>query len=66
MKKTYIAPALLIVPVTTGCQICIGSPNKQKPTDGLGEGITDGGNNPGNFSRRRHRNDWDDEEEEEW
>lgn len=65
MKKTYIAPALLIVRVATGCQICTGSPSKTNPTnlDGVTEYSTD---TPKTFSRRRHRNDWDDEEEEEW
>ena len=62
MKKTYISPTVLIVKVATGCQICTGSPNNTTPTN-----LTDVDNysdDPGDFSRRRHRSVWDDDEEE--
>lgn len=61
-KKAYITPLVVVTGVTTHYHICIGSVNKENPTDL--EGIDDGINNdPGNFSRRR--NQWEDEEEEE-
>ena len=61
-KKAYITPLVVVTGVTTHYHICIGSVNKENPTDL--DGIDDGINNdPGNFSRRR--NQWEDEEEEE-
>lgn len=63
MKKTYINPATEVVLLTAGFHICEGSINTITPVSGLDdeEPITPGGNNPGDFSRRRSL--WDEEEE---
>ncbi len=61
MKKTYINPATEVVVVATKYQICIGSPNKETPTDLPGDDTpTYGGDNPGSFSRGSN-SIWDEE-----
>jgi hypothetical protein len=65
MKKlSYIKPEVCIVFTSTRYHLCIGSSNNSTPVSGGDEmnDVTDGGNNPGDFSRRC--NDWDDEEED--
>lgn len=62
MKKTYIYPTTEVVVVATKYQICIGSPNKETPTD-LPGNPTYGGDNPGNFSRGS-KSIWDEEHED--
>lgn len=63
MKKIYLKPETLLTILSTDYHLCTGSPNDTNPTNGLDGDLTDGGDNPGNFSRRRDI--WEDEEEEE-
>jgi len=74
-KKAYISPLVEVTRVVTHYHLCIGSTNSKNPTEGLDEDdLENGGDNPGNFSRRRGHRQWDDEElyeeeleeEEEW
>jgi len=64
-KKVYISPMAEVTKVTFGHHICIGSVNTSNSTDGLDEELDYGGDDPGDFSRRRRspRNQWDNEEE---
>ena len=65
MKKTYINPVTELVVLSTGCHICIGSTNTENPTNGLDdEPLENGGNDPGDFSRRKSQWDADTEGEE--
>ena len=71
-KKTYMTPEALVTLLATDFHLCNGSINGDTPTDCLGEDLGDGGNDPGDFSRRRGRgnarNQWEDDEmdEEQW
>lgn len=52
MKKTYINPEILIELLSEETDLLNGSPNTQTPTSGLDGDLQNGGDNPGNFSRR--------------
>ena len=66
-KKAYISPLVEVTRVVTHYHLCIGSTNSKNPTEGLDDDLKNGGDDPGNFSRRRGHSQWDDEElEEEW
>jgi hypothetical protein len=54
MKKTYLKPEGRQAMLDMDYHLCIGSSNKKNPASGLGddENLQDGGNNPGDFSRR--------------
>ena len=61
-KQQYVIPMVRVVRVATTTHLCIGSPNSDKPTQGLDDDLGPGDDNPGNFSRKRSV--WNDEEEE--
>ncbi len=62
-KQQYVIPMVRVVRVATTTHLCIGSPNSDKPTQGLDDQpLEPGGGDPGTFSRKRSV--WDDEEEE--
>lgn len=72
-KKTYMTPEALVTLLATDFHLCQGSINGDTPTSGLdNDPLENGGNNPGDFSRRRGRgnarNQWEDDEmdEEQW
>lgn len=66
-KKAYISPLVEVTRVVTHYHLCIGSTDSKNPTKGLDDDLNNGGDDPGNFSRRRGHSQWDDEEEkEEW
>ena len=65
MKKTYLQPKMLPTQVDINLLICVGSPNKNTPTEGLDDDLVDGGDDPGDFSRRRN-SVWNEQEENEW
>lgn len=66
-KKAYISPLVEVTRVVTHYHLCIGSTDSKNPTEGLDDDLNNGGDDPGNFSRRRGHSQWDDEEEkEEW
>ena len=65
MKKAYINPAAEEILATPDYEICIGSTNTENPTNGLDdEPLENGGNDPGDFSRRKSQWDADTESEE--
>jgi hypothetical protein len=55
-------PNVDVTLIHTGYHLCEGSINNTTPTSGLDEDLNEGGNDPGNFSRRRTV--WDDAEAE--
>ena len=61
-KQQYVIPMVRVVRVATTTHLCIGSPKNNKPVEGLDDDLKPGGDDPGNFSRKRSV--WDDEEEE--
>ena len=60
-KQQYVIPMVRVVRVATTTHLCIGSPKNNDPVEGLDD-VEPGGDDPGNFSRKRSV--WDDEEEE--
>ena len=61
-KQQYVIPMVRVVRVATTTHLCIGSPKNNDPVEGLDDDLGSGGDDPGNFSRKRSV--WDDEEEE--
>lgn len=56
-KKEYKMPQILVMNVAVENHLCGGSPDTGNPINGLDGEFTNGGNNPGDFSREY--DDWD-------